>query len=388
MSRKHIVYLDHTAKWSGGEIALYRSLSAIQSSEFEMTAVLGENGTFKDKLKGIEIEAKVFEIPSAVRNIKKDSISGVSKRDGSAIRSYIKYAIGLSRVLKSINADLIHCNSLKADIYGLVVAKLIKVPVIWHIRDHVDSSYLPARVARVIQNLAVFAPSAVITNSNSTMSRLFPNGKKNRVSSVVYDGLMSSELQADLPDVITEWSSKPRIGMVGRITPWKGQHIFLEAIGNLMGLGVSAEYEIIGSPIFGEDNYFDELKETARKLGGTINFLGFKDDIPAILRDLDILVHCSIIAEPFGQVIIEGMAEGLPVIASNGGGVPEIISSTKYGIMTPMGDATKLAEALKSLILQPEVASQLGRHAHRHVREMFTADRSAGAIESIYRQLF
>ena len=134
----------------------------------------------------------------------------------------------------------------------------------------------------------------------------------------------------------------------------------------------------------GEEEYAAQLRQQAAALGNRVEFTGFQNDVPAILRTLDILVHASITPEPFGQVVIEGMAEGLPIIASNGGGVREIITNGKNGLLTPMGDAAGLAGALKDLLNDPRRASEISREGFFHVREHFTALHNSKVIESLY----
>ena len=102
------------------------------------------------------------------------------------------------------------------------------------------------------------------------------------------------------------------------------------------------------------------------------------------MSELDLLVHASITPEPFGQVIIEGMAAGIPVIATRGGGVPETVESGRTGLLVPMGDAPALADALLTLLRDPATASHLGGNGWREVRERFLPRRTARDIEAVY----
>jgi glycosyltransferase involved in cell wall biosynthesis len=139
--------------------------------------------------------------------------------------------------------------------------------------------------------------------------------------------------------------------------------------------------------MFGEDEYEAELKRIAAPLGDSVQFLGFRSDVPAVLRDLDIFVHASTTPEPFGQVVIEAMAEGVPVIASDGGGVREIVEHGVSGLRTPMGDAAGLADAIEQLLADPARGNRLARAAHERVRTHFTASQNARKIEAVYDDL-
>lgn len=384
----HILYLDHTSKWSGGEIALYRTLSAVNRASFALSAVFPTQGELVDRLGTIGVQAQVLPLDARLLAIRKDSLGVSTFRDLSVATAYLRYALRVAQQARQQKVDILHCNSLKSDIYGMIAGRLASKKVVWHVRDYIDPSYLPGKVARIFRRLAQTMPQGVIVNSQSTQQGLFPQGCGRQLCHVVYDGLMESELQSALPTPFSQWRrAVPQIGLLGRIVPWKGQHIFIEAAQQLVQRGVTAEFQIIGAPLFGEEDYEAQIRQQASVSGAKIAFLGFRSDVPNLLRELDILTHCSISPEPFGQVVVEGMAEGLPVIASDGGGVREIIEQGVHGLRTPMGDATALANALEELIRQPEKASTLGRAAHARVREKFTAALSAHGVESFYQEL-
>jgi glycosyltransferase involved in cell wall biosynthesis len=180
-----------------------------------------------------------------------------------------------------------------------------------------------------------------------------------------------------------------RIGLIGRISPWKGQHIFLQAAAVLHRRYPSAKFEIIGAPLFSEWDYEAKLRELCRALHleDVVEFVGFVEDAPARIAQLDIVVHASTIGEPFGQVIIEAMAEQKPVVATNGGGVPEIVEDGITGLLVPMGDAPAMAQALAHLLDHPEAAALMGRQGRARVIAQFTVQKTARMVESVYRQV-
>lgn len=383
-----VAYLDHTAKWSGGEIALFRTLTALNRARYQPLVVLAEDGVFAQRLRGVGIDVHILPLAQSLREIRKESLGGGIFGKLKAGLAYGQYALQLAQFLRRHHVKLIHCNSLKADIYGAVAGKLAGIPVLWHVRDHIEPGYLPSRVVPLFQKLAQRWPTGVIANSESTLRTLFPVGESKQLRGVVYDGLMESELTALSPEPFDRWRRpRPRIALLGRIVRWKGQHVFLEAARLLTARGIEAEYQVIGAPLFGEAEYEAEIRQLAVPLGERVSFLGFRDDVPALLQQVDILAHCSISPEPFGQVVVEGMAEGVPVVASDGGGVQEIIVEGGCGLRVPMGDAVALADALEGLLKNPRRASELGRAGYARVREKFTAIQSARTVESVYENL-
>jgi glycosyltransferase involved in cell wall biosynthesis len=123
------------------------------------------------------------------------------------------------------------------------------------------------------------------------------------------------------------------------------------------------------------------------KLTEVVHFAGFVKDVPARIAQLDIVVHASTTGEPFGQVIIEGMAQQKPVVATNGGGVPEIVEDGVTGMLVPMGDAPAIAKAVEYLLENPQSAKAMGVQGRKRVLADFTIQTTARKVEAVYRQV-
>ena len=154
--------------------------------------------------------------------------------------------------------------------------------------------------------------------------------------------------------------------MVGRIAPWKGQHVFLAAFAEAFP-GGGAEAVIVGSALFGEEAYGKELGRLVNDLGivGRVRFSGFSDDVWEELSQLDVLVHASTVPEPFGQVVLEGMAAGLPVVAARAGGPAELITDGIDGLLFTPGQSDELATTLRALAENPLRRHELGQNARK-----------------------
>jgi glycosyltransferase involved in cell wall biosynthesis len=177
--------------------------------------------------------------------------------------------------------------------------------------------------------------------------------------------------------------------MLGRIAPWKGQHVFLDAFAAAFPDG-DAEAVVIGAPLFGsdEEDYERSLRGRAESLGiaGRVEFRGFRADTEAELARLDVLVHASVLDEPFGLAVVEGMAAGLPVVAAAGGGPAEVVTDGVDGLLYPAGDADALAARLRTLAGDATLRRALG-NAARSRAAAFAPEVAAARMLEIYESL-
>lgn len=387
-----VLHLDHTAKLSGGEIALVRMLEAIDRSLVDPTVVLAEDGPLRGALESIGIPVEILALSDRVRDVRKDAVGLGSFGKLNAVGEFLAYSRRLAAYARSHRFDIIHTNSLKADFYGGLAGRLASIPVVWHMRDHIDASYLPSAAVTMVRVGARFLPRAVVANSASTLRQLLPetNGKDTARTRVVHGGI-DPPGGGDWPSEPPQRSVNPvpRIGMVGRIARWKGQHVMLEAAQKVRDRGVDARWIVVGTALFGEEDYESDLhrQTVERGLANEIEWVGFSNQVAAQMRTFDVFVHTSISPEPFGQVVIEAMAEGVPVIGADAGGVREILVDGETGILTPPGDADALAEAVLMLLANPEKARSMGRAGYHRMATTFTARRTAENMVSVFQDV-
>jgi len=389
-----VLFFDHTAALGGGEIALINLIRSLDPAKIKSIVVLASEGPLVDRLSPI-VDTRVMPLSPRVVTHRKDNL-GIATlfRLGDALRVFI-YILRLARFIRANHIDIVHTNSLKADVIGGAAARLAGRPVIWHVRDRIEDDYLPTRVARAFRRLSRIMPNYVIANSQATLRSLrlgkcvrgtsIPSGiEMTRRTAVVHDG---TGLVA-----ITEANgarSPHRIGLVGRISPWKGQHIFIQAAALVLKRFPEARFFIIGAALFGEDRYDQEIRRLPEQLGieDNVEFSGFRSNIHDVIAELDLLVHASTMGEPFGQVIIEGMAAGKPVVATNGGGVPEIVEDGRTGILVPMSDVEAMASAICQILSDPVRAKTMGMRARQRVADRFTIEQTARRVEAVYAEL-
>ncbi len=384
-----VLYIDHTSKIGGGEIALFNIVRYIDRTVVEPSVLLFEDGPFAEKLRPV-VDLHLLPLAPSVAKASKDGLGVSSGMKVSAVWLTLRHIHKVTRFARASKADVIHTNSLKADIIGGLAGRLAGIPVIWHIRDRIDSDYLPASVVKVFRVLSRTIPKFVIANSDATLATVHLNGR--RPSAAIGSGVDLSH-----PAFSAEAVAQPRvseregalIGLVGRISPWKGQDIFLRAAAQVLKQHPHTRFQIIGASLFTEREYEESLQSLCKDLDieHAVEFTGFVQNVPERVARLDMLVHASTTGEPFGQVIIEGMAASKSVVATNGGGVPEIVQDGVTGILVPMKDVEAMANAISFLLEHPEIATRMGQLGRKRVMEKFTIQRTCRLLEDIYRQL-
>jgi glycosyltransferase involved in cell wall biosynthesis len=372
-----VVYIDHCARLSGGELALLRLLPALEGVDAHV--VLGEDGRFVDKPRQAGISVEVLAIADTARSVGRERVRP-GRLPAASLLYTAAHVVRLAARLRRLRPDLVHTNSLKAALYGGAAARLASVPVVWHVRDRITDDYLPPFAQRLVMTAGRLLPSRVIANSRSTLETLGPAGEGGvAIASPLGFG--------PIPRVKTIRHQPLRLGIVGRLDPWKGQHVFLDAFAKAFPTG-DEEAVIVGSSLFGDNAYELALERQAADLGvdGRVEFRGFRDNVEDKLRRLDVLVHASTIPEPFGQVVVEGMAMALPVVAAGAGGPAEVVNDGADGLLYPPGDVTALAQALQLLAADPMLRERLGAAAVLRAQD-FTADRIAPRVMAVYQDI-
>ncbi len=234
-----VVVLGHTAQLSGAELALLRVVPAL--SGVQLHVILAQHGPLVSLLQRAGAIVEVVPMDDRVSNLHKERVRPSTLSLGAYAQS-AAYVLRLARRLRQVDPDLVHTNTLKAALYGGTAARLARLPCVWHIRDRIASDYLPYPAVRLIRLAARLLPDAVIVNSRATFKTL-PASTRVRTK-VVYDAapdMTTNRVRSTAHDpskiALARLERAPRsgpsadfrVGMVGRLAPWKGQDVFLRA---------------------------------------------------------------------------------------------------------------------------------------------------------------
>jgi glycosyltransferase involved in cell wall biosynthesis len=182
--------------------------------------------------------------------------------------------------------------------------------------------------------------------------------------------------------------SDPLLAIIGQPREEKGIHVFIEAASEIAREFPAARFLVVGY-LFETDPYHQRLRDMVNQLGlqQRVVFTGWRDDIPAVVSALDVLVHCRITPEPAALVLIEAMAAGKPVVVSDTGGSPEIVRDGVTGRLYPPGDAAALARAVMELLRDPGRLKAMGAAGRNRVEDGFTIARQVRQFEDLYADI-
>jgi glycosyltransferase involved in cell wall biosynthesis len=373
-----VVVLDHTARPSGGELAIAKMASALNRDQWRMHVILAEHGAFEQELVQRGISFEVLEMDSRTRSLSRDGLAARGRL--AALWATVSYSWKIRRIVRRRRPAVVHSNSMKAHVYGSLASVFAPWSFVMHVRDHWEPPYVNAKLATVLRTMARMAPDAIVANSWSTALS---------VSSHAF--VLPSPTEDDffaVSDVSADEGA--RLAVIGRLAPWKGQDLAIRALASVRELA-PATLTLMGDALFGEESYVQSLHDLAAELGVTpwVNFLGHVDDVASHLDSIDISILTSRSPEPFGNVVIEAMAAGRAVVVPDRGGVTEFVISSgplSNGLFYEMDNVDSLSAVLRRLVVDGELRRWLGRNA-RVAADAFRADALAVQLEEIYESL-
>jgi len=290
----------------------------------------------------------------------------------------------LVRIVRAQHVDLLHANGPQTNVPAGLAGRLTGVPVVWHARNLIHGDMWD--VDRALAPLA----TRIICNADAIRRRFAGSRGWDRAVTIVnavdtrefHPGVPRAPFRREfgVPD------AAPLVGIVGRLGLGKGHEHFVGAAVRLLGGGVDAHFAIVGDPLFDEDAWrADALRRAVKDAGreDRIRFVGYRRDVPAVMRALDVLVLASD-AEPCGRVLFEAMASGTAVVATNSGGTPEIVRDGREGLLVPPRDPAALAHAIGALAADAGLRARLGAAGVARVAAEFTIERYVARTLAVY----
>lgn len=312
-------------------------------------------------------------------------LGGRSDRKAAAAR--------LKDIIAGFRPDaVVSCSSHDHFAAGTAAAES-KVPSIWWVNENVSADFFSWPARRSFTSEALARATRLVAVSAFGRDALVRAGLAPERVTVIHNGIPIRHYRRShstlLRDQLRAAPDEPVIGLVGKVTPWKGQLFFVQLAERWAAQRRPGRF-IIAGPVLPEDEAFSaSLREYVRthRLGNRVRFLPPPPSDASTLSQLDILLHCSIKPEPFGRIIIEAMAVGVPVIAARDGGVPEIITPGVNGGLAKPGNHEEYLAQLTALIGNAAMRTSWVTSARRTVQQRFTVERVYNEFEQVVKDV-
>ena len=292
--------------------------------------------------------------------------------------SFLRPEIGVqlrrfARWCRDQRIAVVHTGQLHSNIFGLPGAALAGVPVRVANRRMLKANKPPMQLAA--QRIAYAFAHKVVANSLAAAARLKAEGVPARKIAVITNGIDRDGF-ARVP---SRWNAR-RVVMVANLRPGKGHDVLIAAAASVLRRFPDAAFDIVG-----DGPLMEPLKMLARDraVDRATTFYGHREDIPDLLAEGGMLVLPSQ-SEALPNAVLEAMAAGLPVVASDVGGVGELVVDGRTGWLVPAGDAASLAERICRLMADPGLAGAFGAAGRAAIGSRYTFDRMVGAFERLY----
>lgn len=371
MKKINVVQVIETSGPGGAESVVLNIAKNLNRERYDSSVVLHRPGWFYGQLLQNNIKAEVIH----------------SKRswDISFIIRFINYC-------RKLKADIIHSHLSGANLYSCVAGWILRIPVIatYHNELYMPQSrekYVPFKVF-VVRNLA----AATVVVARYMQKDYIEKGKFSpHKLMTIYNGIsfggeeadrsiseLKKELGLQLDDIL--------VGNVANIRPPKGHKYLVEAAGMVCRDMRNVKFLLIGEPGKGELRNNIEKHIADLNLKDNVIFLGFREDIPKLLQMIDIFVLAST-SEGLPLSIVEAMAAAKPVVATNVGGLSEIVIQDKTGCLVEPANSAALAEKLSLLIKSEILRKQMGEEGKKIAKKTFSTETMIDAYQNLYENL-
>ncbi|MDL1979311.1 MAG: glycosyltransferase, partial [Deltaproteobacteria bacterium] len=385
MKRINILYIDNTFTFGGAINSLLNLFKALTKEKYCPILITGQPDEFmashfkrfiyyRPNFKLSWIHNKLYKRIISLRICQNKILLKII----NAVR-FIYWLICITlpesfryyRIGERHDVKIVHLNNiLGSQLAGIIASKLLNVPCVAHLRHFEETDFITKVYAAMIDHHIAIS-SAIKEN---LLNLEVPENK----ISIVWDAIDLKEFDnsSSYEYLLEEFSinkGEKIFGIFGRIIEWKGIKEFILSADYVFKEVSDAKAFIVGDSSDDDRGYYDSMIALVRNLGldDKIVFTGFREDVPALMNMMEVVVHASIQPEPFGMVLIEGMAMGKPVVATKAGGPLDIVDNGESGFLADIGDYMEMGKKITMLLKNPALSKNMGNKAKEKVMNYF-----------------
>jgi glycosyltransferase involved in cell wall biosynthesis len=356
-----LVASNHADIVGGGEISLLALLSGLHRTDWAPVAVIPAEGEVARRCRTLGIPSHMIPFPS----LRWLGIIG------------FRSVLAIRRLVRETAARLIHANGSRAMFYAGLAGRLEGRSVIWHVRV-ADRDVVLDRVLARLSTRIIVTSKAVETRfswlESSKIRRIYNGVDLGRFSPHTAPHGLKRSLQ--VPD------DAPVVLSIGRFVPYKGYDHLLEAVSLMRSKRPDVHWVLVG-----DGELKGQLLVHCQRLNlqAVVHFTGWREDVADLLAVSDLFVLPSL-SEHFGRVLIEAMAMGKPVVATDAGGVPEIVLHGETGLLVAPAQPRPFADAMLRLLEDRPLATRFGKAGRQRAERQFSLSQHILNVEEIYAE--
>jgi glycosyltransferase involved in cell wall biosynthesis len=351
----------------GAEQAFWVLLQKGRDKNTDFIAIFLHDGPLVTEVRGLGIPAYVTE-------------AGKMRE----LHHFFRATRQIATILRKEKVDAVISWMGTGHLYGGIAAAQAKVPAVWFQHGVPVDKGMIDRIASRIRTKGILACSQTGADAQVVLTPqhpprvVHPGAELDRFDPAILPSPAEARRLCGLPE------TGPVLGIVGRLQRWKGMHVFAEAMAEVLKTHPDAFGVIIGGDHEFEPDYPAFLNQRITELGLTdkIKLAGIQKNVPIWMQAMDVVVHASD-SEPFGIVVVEGMALGKPVVAGDKAGPTEIIEPGVTGLLTPYGDSKALANAMIRYLDDPTFAAKVGAAAQKRAQLFSVENYAQNVVKAI-----
>ncbi len=383
-----ILFFDHSLALGGAQLSLLDILAHLNRSQYEICLMAPEGSGLAVRARSLGIDILSLKLSSRLWAWRKEDLCqrplGLLSVGAEAWRG-VWHVAGL---IEKWRPHILYTNSQKAHILGGLAGRWFRTPVIWHFRDILG----PGPLRGLADFYGARLPTRIIAVSQA-VARQFDNPRSKARTVVILNGLDLEAVRSQAREIPPQRIRQrlgigprtPLVGLVSRVSPGKGQHIFIQAAEMVSGAMPQARFLVVGRALFGEESYQQQIRGQAVQsgLGHKVFFLEQQENPYPYIAALDVMVHCAAEPESFGRTVVEAMALGVPVAAVGLGAILELIEDGRTGLLSAPGDPASLAENIRILAGQGDLRRHIVKRARAKAESTYSVQQQMEKWERV-----
>jgi glycosyltransferase involved in cell wall biosynthesis len=375
----NLLFIQPITNLTGCPISLQNHLRNIHSRYANLFVLVPDDGPIVERYR--RLDAKILITPMHMLSKQLHLLRPY-------LLKFVPTMLRVMSVLRKNRIQLVHINSY-CNLYGGVAARLMHIPVVWHVRGFPEA---PKRFERIYMNTLNRLSTTVIFPASRTRDELFAqNGISFKKTVVVPNGvdLKTFNPRIDGSPIRRELGigrNKRVVGVISHLGAPKGQHVLVQAARIVHEANTKAVFLLAGGCHIPE--YLGYLHELIDQNGlqNQVKIIPSREDVPRLMSAIDLIVFPSF-RECFPRTIIEAMAMGKPIVASDVGGISEAVADGVTGLLVRPGDPAQLAESILRILNDRRMSRSMGLLARRRAEELFDNELTSRRIETVYRNI-